>query len=1511
MHHMGIRWTIAAVAAGLALAGRAQAAVVAVDPAPGARLGPGQYITLDFSPPMTQAELNRLDDLVEIRDERLGRMYWFAAGVGNAPYSRVVLVPDDNWRPGSTIRLEMMVDSSLASPTLQPAHFRWPFLCDGCEWLGTAPSWTQQLQGPASETLDLLPLDLNRTGQVDLVAARREQMVYFRVDTCAATPQLSGLGGMALPDWSLDRRLRPLSLGTSASGVLHPGEGLLLHTGGQAEGLRVLARNGPDNSPSFSQLLLEDGSFAGSPLLAEPVRLMPDHLCQDLLVATRGGDLVLFPARNDCSQIEPDSTRVLFSGLGTPLDIQVIQGARLAPGVFEDYVLVLDASPQPLHVLRWNGVSLDEVWNAPPDETQDLTRVEEWSDGDPEGLPDLIAWNGNGRVVVVRNLDPDNPQAQISAWTYPEPLRDVEALPDGRVFFAGFSTLSISFDPAAGILEPFADEQPAIPRRLRAADLNSDGDHDLLVLYEDGRVLAHLDEPVGEFRLALPDPPALRDVAVGDTLRLSLAFRHRGGSGTMRLDLAPPPADPAFPFTWPDLPPVDLEPGDSLSVELAVHPGAPVDSCWSAAEFNLLWSFPACFGQAGQARLDLCLQAGTPLAALSTDSLGFGDDCGGHEGCEPECPQGSVWLRNDGDAVLGLLGATLAAHPDDSLSAPESFCLLTPPPAELAPGDSTRLDLSFCPPMDGPWPWLQGALLEIRTRALSADSLLRLPLGGLLTCPWPPAFAGALPELVEDVEAWLDLEPLLSDPDNTPDQLALTLRVGILPVDDPPVFLAATDSLLTLREGGTLRVAFAWSEVDGEAVAAEFGLFRDEALTQPVEQLDMGDGEAWAWERPVADGDSLAFAGHLWWRARLADPPGGAGFAAERRGAVLLLGRRDTLSLREDEVAVVDLADWVLEPGADPAEAELDWLQVLGTEGLEPDSVLRAERLGGLLTRLVPGRDLNRGHVPGLALLARVLRPGLPARLDTVAVDLAPVDDPPALTLVPAPLLTVREGRTLRLDFAWSEVDGELPAATLSLARDEGQQEVVETATAPAGLAWSYERPVAEGDSALYAGRLYWRLVVADPPGGAGLLAEAAGLLRLTSRRDTLAMEEDRELVLDAGAWLLSPGEDPAGMTVEWLGTRGTGDVDPDEALAVEPLGGLLFRLTPGPDLNRDQLPGLSLLFQLQEEGAAARRDTLRVAIEPVDDAPRLLAAPDEGLELPEGAETLLGWEAVEVDGDPLGGGLLLSLDPFFGDTLAYTGWPAGDGHLTLAYRPEVGDSLRLGGRVHWRLDLRDGAPGAGRLLLERHLAVVQSPQHLQLNLRTAPPDEGHWGDTLRLPVRVFSATGYVGSLTLRLEQDLQEVERVDWPWLDLGAGATLDTLLSLALPLEGAQSCWTLTLLPGNPAEDEADNVLTDCLRLEREPLGPETRAFSPNGDGVNDGLRFHFPNRPARSGYRVEIFDAGGRRVAAHDLAGGERSWEWDGRLAGRDLLPGVYAWVQLDGQQVLAKGQLGVVR
>ena len=75
--------------------------------------------------------------------------------------------------------------------------------------------------------------------------------------------------------------------------------------------------------------------------------------------------------------------------------------------------------------------------------------------------------------------------------------------------------------------------------------------------------------------------------------------------------------------------------------------------------------------------------------------------------------------------------------------------------------------------------------------------------------------------------------------------------------------------------------------------------------------------------------------------------------------------------------------------------------------------------------------------------------------------------------------------------------------------------------------------------------------------------------------------------------------------------------------------------------------------------------------------------------------------------------------------------------------------------------------------------------------------------------------------------------------------------------------------------------------------------RAFSPNGDGLNDELRLDFTLflAPGRSPVMVEVFDLRGRclrrLVRERAVSTGEYTIPWDGRdYSGNIVAPGLYA-------------------
>ncbi len=1337
-----------------------QAAIISVTPQPGTVLEPGQYIQLEFDPPLEQEEFNLIQSGTpfSLRDEARGKLLWTAAPIGGAPYESIFLIPQGEWSASAWVRLESRVDSSLAVPvTLENTHFTWPLVCLDCEWIGMEDAWPYAVSGPGSEAIELFPLDLNRDRLLDLALPRLELMDFLGIDSCASDLNTYGLGGQPLADFSQQRRLSAITLGTNPSGNLHPGSGLLLMSSGQEDNLLLLARTGSNFVPQFQTEQLAEGDYAGLPEVALPLRMQPDLLCQDLLVATRGGDLVHFLASEDCAGLS-DSTVVLQSGLGLPLDMALRQGNSLMG--LEDLLVLLDESPEPVSFHRWDGQSLERVFNADPAFTSNLQRLNEWSDLDAASLPDVIAWSDAGDVLAIANIDLANERADYSRWQFPQALRDVATTPNGGLLLAGYNSIAWSADPFSGEWVALIDDLPGVPERIEAADFDADGDTDFVVLFEDGSIVIWRDTPSAAERLSAPDSLVVSNLSLGDSLIVSLPLFHAGESMSMHVSLPPDTFD--FPFHWQALDTL-IDPGDSLILQLGFQATAEMDECYDGGEFPLAWAFDNCIGDEGDKPVTICITAGTAQAESSLDSLFVGESCGGSSGCVDElCTEAAFWLYNRGGALLRVTDMELAAHPDPEQSQPESFCLLSVAALTIDVGDSSLIELAFCPQMTEPWPWFQACQLMIHSATPAADSLLVIPVGGLLSCPWPPVFSGEIPWITEDTPGWVDLVDLISDPDD------------------------------------------------------------------PIDDLQM---------------------------------------------------------------------------------------RVLGVSGfgqLEPDSALRVLEQDLFRLNLAPGSHVNSELFPELGLDLELEDPSGNITRDTLQVRIIAVDDPPRLPLAPPAQLAVREGRDLQLLFEYAEVDGDQLAGRFELAEDESFSLLLEDLD-PVGpdASFLFSMPLSDGDSLLHGGDLWWRFSLQDVDGIQGFSLVSQGEIALYSQRDSLFMVEDIPLFLDLAGWLLNPGEDASGWNANWLGVLSEGSTPPEQLCTVEQLSSMLFEISPGEDINSIREPALGLLFELEQGGSFVRRDTLALAIAAVDDAPRILEAPAAGLGIREGESGLLSWELGEVDGDTWAGTLALSRSPDFSLLIDTINLGVADPDASWLLAPLPGDSLRTGGHVYWRVTASDEAPGAGQLDAEGEVFILQGPQNLELSLVEAPPFEAARGDSLLLEALIRAETGYVGALELRLYQDQVRRDNISWEWQDLQAGDELSAGLRLVMPLDADESCWELRLVAANPAESASGNDLYGCITLGQALRGPEHRAFTPNGDGINDELEFLFGNQFAESQYRLELYDVNGRRVLGHTLTSGERSFRWNGRLDSEPLLPGVYIYIMLDGKTVLARGQVGLIR
>ena len=120
----------------------------------------------------------------------------------------------------------------------------------------------------------------------------------------------------------------------------------------------------------------------------------------------------------------------------------------------------------------------------------------------------------------------------------------------------------------------------------------------------------------------------------------------------------------------------------------------------------------------------------------------------------------------------------------------------------------------------------------------------------------------------------------------------------------------------------------------------------------------------------------------------------------------------------------------------------------------------------------------------------------------------------------------------------------------------------------------------------------------------------------------------------------------------------------------------------------------------------------------------------------------------------------------------------------------------------------------------------------------------------------------------------------------------------SVPQPLEGGDAA---DFGPGDHAELSGLFVAIPEEQIGRlvGEIALSTPVVTPNGDGLNDGLRvqFNLLQLTDRAPVRFELFDLSGRRVAHADLGLhglGPSEYLWDGRgVDGRVLAPGTYIW------------------
>lgn len=147
-----------------------------------------------------------------------------------------------------------------------------------------------------------------------------------------------------------------------------------------------------------------------------------------------------------------------------------------------------------------------------------------------------------------------------------------------------------------------------------------------------------------------------------------------------------------------------------------------------------------------------------------------------------------------------------------------------------------------------------------------------------------------------------------------------------------------------------------------------------------------------------------------------------------------------------------------------------------------------------------------------------------------------------------------------------------------------------------------------------------------------------------------------------------------------------------------------------------------------------------------------------------------------------------------------------------------------------------------------------------------------------------------------------------DYEALPAGQAITLAHILfTVERP---GEYCAHIALRSGRDVRPE-NNSEVQCFVVDSGPFVVSPNVVTPNGDGHNDAILFHFLNQTMPAPM-VRIFDLSGRLIHETSSLDAERRLVWDGRDdAGHVVPPGPYLYVVYDEGREFRTGTCGVVR
>jgi len=193
--------------------------------------------------------------------------------------------------------------------------------------------------------------------------------------------------------------------------------------------------------------------------------------------------------------------------------------------------------------------------------------------------------------------------------------------------------------------------------------------------------------------------------------------------------------------------------------------------------------------------------------------------------------------------------------------------------------------------------------------------------------------------------------------------------------------------------------------------------------------------------------------------------------------------------------------------------------------------------------------------------------------------------------------------------------------------------------------------------------------------------------------------------------------------------------------------------------------------------------------------------------------------------------------------------------------------------------------------------------------------------------------------------RDTVDVDLVDPPAISVEVGGDINAELGESFEVEASTqssgmnsfvwtgvdsivcldaACSRVSIYATNPGElmvqliSEAGCTASDLLQIDVRKVRPlyVPTAFSPNGDGINDGWTLYGPEGTAILIRSVQVFDRWGSQVwAAENLPLNDPMVGWDGKFRGEQLRPAVFAFLAeveyIDGTVLPVTGDINLIR